>query len=678
MEGIIGDQDLEGIIPRTIKDTFEFIRNTTESIEFTVKISMVEIYMEKVMDLIDPSRKDLNIREDKVKGIFIEDLSEHYVGCEEEVLELIKLGSENRTTGETKMNAVSSRSHSIFAMTIHQNNITTNVAKTGKLFLVDLAGSEKVSKTEATGLLLEQAKKINCSLTTLGMVINNLTDGKSSHIPYRDSKLTRALQESLGGNAKTCLIITCSPSIFNHQETLSTLRFGERAKKIKNKPKINKETTVAELKVEIEKLENTITKQNKRIIQLCQFIEKNGLKIPDENDFDFLKEKQFMDNLTDVDVEFFDDDNNITNKDNKFKEDLIMKNNIFNLSTPNKNEILSNNKLPNLNTILNQSPNPTPSPNINNFKLYDNNFDLFNSNNNSNKSYKKNQAFSIGRFIMDHNLNMNFEEDDKKNVSEKLDNAILTIKNFDLPDKEKSLLQRELEEIKNKHELIEQNLYEKINDLQEKLDLEKRAINKVDRVLNDKDKNLSAFSFEEEKEIGNEGKLNNNNIDKYDIFEESNKNSNTLNNNFNNKQYSLNENEGEIIKKVKEIMADLQLNEDFNKICPLIENKNEANFEENENVNVNVNDKENDKDKDKEKDIIRLNNFNTQKIKIVELFDLIKDKLFDNNMKINYNFEDNSYTNANNNTNANNLEIEKIEAEKLNEKYRSKIKPKKN
>ena len=90
MEGVIGNSELEGIIPRTIKDTFEFIRNTTENIEFTVKISMVEIYMERVKDIIDPSRKDLNIREDKARGIFIEDLSEHYVGCEEEVLDLIK------------------------------------------------------------------------------------------------------------------------------------------------------------------------------------------------------------------------------------------------------------------------------------------------------------------------------------------------------------------------------------------------------------------------------------------------------------------------------------------------------------------------------------------------------------------------------------------------------------
>ena len=193
--------------------------------------------MEKIRDLIDTSRNNLNVREDKAKGVYVEGLSEHYVGNELEVLELMKVGSENRAIAATQMNQHSSRSHSIFIMTIHQNNVKDLVAKTGKLYLVDLAGSEKISKTGATGLTLEEAKTINKSLTTLGMVINNLTDGKSQHIPYRESKLTRVLQESLGGNAKTCLIVACSPSVYNESETISTLRFGLRAKKIKNKPK---------------------------------------------------------------------------------------------------------------------------------------------------------------------------------------------------------------------------------------------------------------------------------------------------------------------------------------------------------------------------------------------------------------------------------------------------------
>ena len=146
------------------------------------------------------------------------------------------------------MNAQSSRSHSCFILTVHSENSQTFVKKTGKLYLVDLAGSEKIAKTGAAGQTLEEAKTINKSLSTLGQVINALTDGKSTHVPYRDSKLTRVLQESLGGNARTALIITCSPAKDNEEETTGTLKFGQRAKNIKNKPKVNKDETVAELK----------------------------------------------------------------------------------------------------------------------------------------------------------------------------------------------------------------------------------------------------------------------------------------------------------------------------------------------------------------------------------------------------------------------------------------------
>ena len=145
------------------------------------------------------------------------------------------------------MNERSSRSHMLFILTISQNNTEDLSAKSGKLYLVDLAGSEKVGKTGAEGKVLDEAKKINVSLTALGKVINALTDGKSTHVPYRDSKLTRVLQESLGGNSKTSLIVTCSPHPSNVAETISTLRFGISAKKIKNNPKINKELTVGEL-----------------------------------------------------------------------------------------------------------------------------------------------------------------------------------------------------------------------------------------------------------------------------------------------------------------------------------------------------------------------------------------------------------------------------------------------
>ena len=279
MEGIIDDEIKMGVIPRMINHVFNFIR-INKDIEFIMKASMVELYQEKIRDLIDTKRVNLNIRETPNRVIYIENLSEYYVYCENDILNILKIGRENRAQASTKMNEHSSRSHSIFMITINQKNNKEGNAKTGKLYLVDLAGSEKIAKTGATGTTLEEAKIINKSLTILGMVINSLTDGKSKHIPYRDSKLTRVLQESLGGNSKTCLIITCSPSVFNESETLSTLRFGERAKKIRNKAKINKEFTVMELQRIIDGLKEKLKNANKRIVQLEKFIKNNGLVVP--------------------------------------------------------------------------------------------------------------------------------------------------------------------------------------------------------------------------------------------------------------------------------------------------------------------------------------------------------------------------------------------------------------
>jgi kinesin family protein 5 len=175
-----------------------------------------------------------------------------------EVYELMRKGNGNRSVAATNMNAESSRSHSLFVLTITMTNNDDGSCKTGKLFLVDLAGSEKIQKTGAVGQTLEEAKNINKSLTTLGKVIVALTDKKATHVPYRESKLTRILSESLGGNSKTCLIITASPHPFNEAETLSTLRFGARARNIKNAPKVNKEYTIPELKKLLEKSEQKV------------------------------------------------------------------------------------------------------------------------------------------------------------------------------------------------------------------------------------------------------------------------------------------------------------------------------------------------------------------------------------------------------------------------------------
>ena len=203
-------------------------------------------------------------------------MTESYVGGEDEVFSLLKVGNENRSIGATDMNAQSSRSHSCFVLQIDQKNTADFSSKCGKIYLVDLAGSERISKTGAAGNTLTEAKNINKSLTSLGLVINALTDGKSTHVPYRDSKLTRILQESLGGNSKTSLIVTCSPSIFNESETISTLKFGTRAKQIKNKAKVNKEFSIQELKYMLQMAEKDIILKTKQIDALESYI--NGLQ----------------------------------------------------------------------------------------------------------------------------------------------------------------------------------------------------------------------------------------------------------------------------------------------------------------------------------------------------------------------------------------------------------------
>ncbi|KAK3688402.1 P-loop containing nucleoside triphosphate hydrolase protein [Podospora appendiculata] len=255
----IDDDDGRGVIPRIVEQIFTSIMSSAANIEYTVRVSYMEIYMERIRDLLAPQNDNLPVHEEKNRGVYVKGLLEIYVSSVQEVYEVMRRGGNARAVAATNMNQESSRSHSIFVITITQKNVETGSAKSGQLFLVDLAGSEKVGKTGASGQTLEEAKKINKSLSALGMVINSLTDGKSSHIPYRDSKLTRILQESLGGNSRTTLIINCSPSSYNDAETLSTLRFGMRAKSIKNKAKVNAELSPAELKAMLAKAKTQMT-----------------------------------------------------------------------------------------------------------------------------------------------------------------------------------------------------------------------------------------------------------------------------------------------------------------------------------------------------------------------------------------------------------------------------------
>lgn len=284
MMGDMDDENTKGIIPRIVEQLFSTIYTAPPHLEFQVKVGYMEIYMERIRDLLIPTNDNLPVHEEKNRGVYVKGLYEGYVASVAEVYEILHRGQRSRVVASTNMNQESSRSHSILQVTIEQKDTVTGAQKKGTLYLVDLAGSEKVGKTGASGQTLEEAKKINKSLSALGMVINSLTDGKSTHIPYRDSKLTRILQESLGGNSRTTLIINCSPSSYNDAETLSTLRFGMRAKTIKNKAKMNTELSPAELKRQLKGAQNQIMTFEKYVASLDGEIQqwRRGETVPRE------------------------------------------------------------------------------------------------------------------------------------------------------------------------------------------------------------------------------------------------------------------------------------------------------------------------------------------------------------------------------------------------------------
>lgn len=260
MQGITDPASQRGVIPRAFDHIFETV-SVAESTKFLLHASYCEIYNEEIRDLLGKDAKQkLDLKEHPEKGVYVNGLTMHPVHNVHDCEKIMQKGWSNRAVGATLMNADSSRSHSIFTINIEM--VTEDEAgeehiRAGKLNLVDLAGSERQAKTGATGDRLKEATKINLSLSALGNVISALVDGKSKHIPYRDSKLTRLLQDSLGGNTKTLMVACLSPADNNYDETLSTLRYANRAKNIQNKPKINedpKDALLRQYQEEIEKL----------------------------------------------------------------------------------------------------------------------------------------------------------------------------------------------------------------------------------------------------------------------------------------------------------------------------------------------------------------------------------------------------------------------------------------
>lgn len=271
----MGTQEQKGIIPRLCDLLFDLIaKQQSLTLMYKVEVSYMEIYNEKVHDLLDPktNKQSLKVREHNVLGPYVDGLSQLAVTSFEDIDKLMAEGNKSRTVAVTNMNTESSRSHAVFTVVLTQilTDLGTGVSgeKVSRMSLVDLAGSERAVKTGAIGERLKEGSNINKSLTTLGLVISKLADqssgsnkNKDKFVPYRDSVLTWLLKDNLGGNSKTVMVATVSPSSDNYEETLSTLRYADRAKRIVNHAVVNEDPNariIRELRQEVEQLKEML------------------------------------------------------------------------------------------------------------------------------------------------------------------------------------------------------------------------------------------------------------------------------------------------------------------------------------------------------------------------------------------------------------------------------------
>ncbi|XP_071344797.1 kinesin-like protein KIF18A isoform X1 [Trachinotus anak] len=267
---MLGSQDDPGVMYRTMKELFKRMDDAKEEKEFAVEFSYLEVYNEQIRDLL-ANAGPLAVREDSSKGVVVQGLTLHQPKSAEHILEALDFGNRNRTQHPTDMNATSSRSHAVFQIYLRQKDKTASLNPNvcvAKMSLIDLAGSERASATNAKGARLREGANINRSLLALGNVINALADPKSkkAHIPYRDSKLTRLLKDSLGGNCRTVMIANVSPSSKSYDDTQNTLKYANRAKEIKSSLKSN----VVSLDSHIGQYAVICEKQRQEILQLKQ------------------------------------------------------------------------------------------------------------------------------------------------------------------------------------------------------------------------------------------------------------------------------------------------------------------------------------------------------------------------------------------------------------------------
>jgi len=290
-------KDGEGVVPRLMNDLFEHMEQNKSTHLYNVTCSAIEIYMEKIQDLLKAKNQNLKLREvvkkHKRSGktlksfVYVENCSIFKIKEYKDMKRLIRKADAQRTTAATAMNPNSSRSHSVFILNVEQTDLSSQTRKNSKVFLVDLAGSEQVSRSKVQGMELKQATYVNKSLTTLALVIRSLTSKEKGHVPYRNSKLTRLLTDALGGNSRTALILTCSPSEDNLRETVSTLNFGKRAKHMENSAKMNQDLSlkayrklVATLQREVKALKVQLAKEQNMNTVLTRTLKDHNVEFP--------------------------------------------------------------------------------------------------------------------------------------------------------------------------------------------------------------------------------------------------------------------------------------------------------------------------------------------------------------------------------------------------------------